>query len=541
MEPELVSEQHLFPPTEGTQKIVPLSILDCTTVRFALTCATWIYDAPDTEVAIRAADPKHLEGSLDHTLASYPQWAGQLFWNTYDPTNSQGHTHRHGRIAIKYGAGRAGGEPGVGFFVVKLPVPVTTLVPSAAERASMNDGAWLIDEQLPSHALLSPELVAFQDNVTHLGVPGVSIQVTQFADGGYAIGIKMCHALADAASLVTFMHDWARVNRAMAANAPVPTLDPVFDPSLLDSCEAGSIDASKPDLTIVERARQLPLHRYDWFLSGGPSCPPPLLPFTQPPPDLDISHDGAHVRGVPCPWHEWDMSVPVRHTILHFSAAEIRAMHVRASAAAEEQRLSKLDALLAHVWTCILRARQLDVDETAFIDVTFGFRPRLGLPPTFLGSPIRLTAIETSASAIAEPATALPHLAQRIRSTLDRFTHSACADILHDLAHEPTAQNIWATFLGRRHTLMTSWTKLGLYNVDFAGRGEAPRYVDAMMPASDGLLQVSESAPGDGKVRGGEEAAEVGDWTRDGASVSLHLRMDVMERLCKDPLLRAYK
>lgn len=418
-----------------------------------------------------------------------------------------------------------------------MPIPITQLVPSPAERAAKNNGTWEIDEQLPSHALLSPELVAFQDNVTHLDVPGLSIQLTLFADGGYAIGLKMCHALADAASLVTFMHDWARINRAMAATTavagPLPTLEPVFEPSALDDRASGEIDASLPDMAIIKRARDLPLHRYDWFLSGGPTCPPPLLPFTQPPPNFDITNDAAHVRGVPIPWNEWEMMVPVKHTVFHFSAAEIRGMHARASAGGE-QRLSKLDALLAHVWTCILRARQLEADEQVFLDVTFGFRARLGLPPTFLGSPIRLTGVETTAAIATDPATSLSRLAHRIRSTLDPLTPSACADILHDLAHEPTAQNIWATFLGRRHTLMTSWTKLGLYGVDFAGEGAAPRYVDATMPPSDGLLQISESAPRDGKVPSGDE-----DWTRDGANVSLHLKVDVMERLCADPMLRA--
>lgn len=493
----------------------------------------WIYDPPSTEAGIRAADPKHLRASLEQTLGSYPQLAGQLFWNTYDPTNSQGHTHRHGRIAIKYGLGEAGNEPGVGFSVIRVPISITRLVPSPADRATTNAGKWSIDEQLPSQALFAPEPVAFQDNVTHLGVPGVSIQVTQFTDGGYAVGIKMCHALADASSLVTFMHDWAKVNRAMAVGDALPLLDPVFDPAMLDAHASGDIDASKPDSTIIVRARKLPLHRYDWFLSGGPACPPFFSAHTQPPPELDISNDAPHVRGVAIPWHEWDLSVPVRHNILHFSAPEIRKIHDAASGNGE-QRLSKLDALLAHVWTCLLRARQLKEEEHAFLDMTFGFRTRLNLPPTFLGSPIRLTAVPTTGAILTSPK-ALETLASQIRSTISQFTPSACADILHDLAHEPTAQNIWATFLGRHHTLMTSWTKLGLYAVDFAGEGRAPRYVDATMPPTDGLLQVSESAPEDGKVADGE-----GDWTRDGASVSLHLRVDVMERLCADPLLRAY-
>lgn len=373
-----------------------------------------------------------------------------------------------------------------------------------------------------------------------LGLPSMSVQITQFSDGGYAIGIKMCHALADATSLVTFMHDWAKINRAMATNNPLPALDPVFDPGMLDAQAAGDIDASEPDLEIIARVRKLPLHRYDWFLSGGPECPPYFLPVTQPPPDLDISGDAAHVRGIPIPWREWDLSVPVKHTIFHFSAPEIRAMHIKASENGS-YKLSKLDALLAHVWACILRARQLSPDESAYLDMTFGFRPRLNLPPTFLGSPIRLTGVPITAQSALDDD--ISTLAREIRSTVNQFDKTTCSEILHDLAHEPTAQNIWATFLGRRHTLMTSWTKLGLYDVDFVGptgdERRAPRYVDATMPPSDGLLQVSEAAPMNEKSRSSETTTD-DDWTRDGASVSLHLRVDVMERLCVDPLLRAY-
>lgn len=470
--------------------------------------------------------------SLRRTLESYPQWAGQLLWNTYDPSNASGHTHRHGRIAVKYGGGKAAGEPGVGFFVARHPGKLADLIPSVSERASGNAGMWAIDAQLPSHTLLSPELVTFQDNVSHLGLPAMSIQLTCFADGGYAVGVKMCHALADAATLVTFMHDWSSTNSAMASNGPLPTLEPVFDPALLDSLAAGDIDGPRPNLEIVQKVRGLPIHRYDWFASGTPNCPPFFRPFTQPPPELDISNDPEWVRGVPIPWEEWDLSVPVRHTIIYFSAEEIRAMHDKASQAGTV-KLSKLDALLAHVWACVLRARELGPDEKAYLDMTFGFRTRLGLPEKFLGSPIRLTGVPALASSA--QVNDIASLARQIRSTIGRFDKETCREILQDLAHEPTAQNIWATFLGRHHTLTTSWTNLGLYGVSFTDDGTAPRYVDATMPPSDGLLQVSEAAPRDGKVRTGE-----GDWARDGASVSLHLRVDVMEKLCADPLLRVY-
>lgn len=415
------------------------------------------------------------------------------------------------------------------------------------ERAQGN-AAWRIDAQLPSKELLPKETIAWQDDTHFEGLPGVAAQVTLFADGGYAVAMKISHVLGDATTLLTFMHDWAATNRAMAAGTtPLPKLQPVFEPSLLDGKAAGDIDAPEPDLEIIRNARLLPIHRYDWFLSGGPNCPPYFLPSTVRPPALQTPNlNAAYGPGTPIPWNEWDLSVPVKHTILYFSPHEIQRIHVQASSTVsgdhqqrqQQKRLSKLDALLAHVWACILRARQLPEEETAFLDMTFSFRARLGLPASFLGSPIRLAGAATRGEAAQR--NDLPALARSIRTTLGMIDdEQACAEILHDLAHEPNAQNIWATFLGRRHTLVTSWTRLGLYEVDFVGgvKGQAPRYVDAAMPACDGLLQVSEGAPLDGLARSNGNRK---DWTRDGANVSLHLREDVMDRLCKDPLLRSY-
>ncbi|KAJ9114707.1 hypothetical protein QFC22_005583 [Naganishia vaughanmartiniae] len=508
--------------------------------------SAWIYDPPSTEAAKRAADPTHLLDSFNQTINSYPQWAGRLGWSTYDPSNASGHTHRHGRVVLRYGVGKDGGDPGFAFCVARHSAKVSDIVPPPTERAQGN-AMWAIDEQLPSTDLLPREAVAWQNDTQFEGLPGVAVQVTLFADEGYAVAMKMSHVLGDATTLLTFMHDWAATNRALSAGtSSLPELQPVFDPSLLDRKAAGDIDALEPDLEIIHNARSLPLHRYDWYLSGGPDCPSYFLPSTVPPVELALSDPAAsYTPGTPIPWKEWDLSIPVKHIILYFSPHEIQRIHARASCSTSsgqqpQQRLSKLDALLAHVWACILRARQFEDGETAFLDVTFSFRARLGLSPSLLGSPIRLAAVE--ANAAAANGNDLSALAQAIRGTLGLLDNpQACAGILHDLAHEPNAQNIWATFLGRRHTLVTSWTRLGLYDVDFVGGDyeghQAPRYVDAEMPACDGLLQVSESAPLDGVARAGGDRK---DWTKDGASVSLHLREDVMERLCNDPLLRSY-
>jgi hypothetical protein len=91
---------------------------------------------------------------------------------------------------------------------------------------------------------------------------------------------------------------------------------------------------------------------------------------------------------------------------------------------------------------------------------------------------------------------------------------------------------LWHAFLGRRHTIVTSWLRLDVYGVDFVGGDEGrapPRYVEAVMPSVDGCVQVMEAGHNDN-----------GDNGDAGTSVSLHLAADVMDRLLHDPLLRKF-
>ncbi|KAJ9111460.1 hypothetical protein QFC19_001229 [Naganishia cerealis] len=208
-------------------------VIDWDEERVAQAALTWIYDPPTVESAKRATAPGHLLASFKQTIGSYPQWAGQLCWNSYDTTNSTGHTHRHGRVALRFGGGKEQGDPGIGFCVVQHPAAVSDIVPTPTERATQGNGMWHIDSQLPSKDLLPRESVAWQDDVHFQGLPGVAVQITTFVDGGYAVSVKVCHALADATTLLTFMHDWTRTNRAMAAgDTALPALAPVFHPSL---------------------------------------------------------------------------------------------------------------------------------------------------------------------------------------------------------------------------------------------------------------------------------------------------------------------
>jgi hypothetical protein len=66
----------------------------------------------------------------------------------------------------------------------------------------------------------------------------------------------------------------------------------------------------------------------------------------------------------------------------------------------------------------------------------------------------------------------------------------------------------------------------GIYEVDFGVGG--PRYVEAVMPSCDGLVEVMES--GDVRREGGERA----DWISEGADISVYLEAEAMKRLLLD-------
>jgi hypothetical protein len=353
------------------------------------------------------------------------------------------------------------------------------------------------------------------------------VQVTAFAEGGVSIAIKLAHPLADAHTLLRFANDWASVNRAIKMGTLPPVLAPVFDPSLLDRAAAGDIDAPQSNVALIKISHALPLHRYDWWASAA-DCPASLAPTTIIPPALSLEDIGP--MGNPLPWSDWDVMAPVSHHSVNFSSNELQAMWEEASSIS---RVSHLDALLAHIWGLIMRAQGMEHDEEHYLDVTFSLRSRLTpkLPDNYLGSPLTLTKVTSTGSDATN--NELGKMAAYIRSSLKSFDSSTLPALLHEMAFLAGAQRLWNAFLGRRHTIVTSWLQLGIQEVDF-GMG-VPNYVDAVMPNCDGCVQVME---GRGKR---DPASESGQWYNDTVIVSLHLREDVMQRLLKDPVLRKYR
>ncbi|KAE8409552.1 transferase family-domain-containing protein [Aspergillus pseudonomiae] len=474
----LLPSSHVHQPTS-----IPLSILDATVVRFAPTGAIWLFDdlGSDENTFLH-----NLQASLIQTLDHFPQWAGQLQWVPFQP----GRTHRP---MITY---NSASDPGVEWSVVRLAQSIASAVPTAAERAS--NGCWTGDA-FTQNTFLSQTRLALANLRDYEGLPAMTIQVTLFEGGGFAIGVKIAHCLADAQALMLFMKQWAAACSGHTDSVP----DPVFEPSMLDSKASSSSDIHT-NPALITTARNLPLHRYDWWKTSDPDYPAIMIPNTEnstPPPEYLTNTTLS--PSTPAPWATWDFTRPVSYTQLHFTGPELD--HLRHFACTQlgpqQGSISRLDALLAHIWTLITQARgHAHSLDKVYLNLTLSARPRVSppLPETFLGSPIFIThACATGAEVCAS---SLGENASRIREVMQQFTPDTLGAMLYDAGMEVAPQRLWQGFMGTKHTLVTSWLRLGVYEVDFGGHGLRPRYVHAVMPKMDGCVQVMDAGVGDGGV-----------------------------------------
>ena len=509
-----MDKERLFPRARPHQPIsTPLSILDATVARFSATGAIWLFDHAPEHVS-EAEFVDRLRLSAVEALDDFPQWAGQLQWA---PVRIPGgsHTERFNRPMIIHGDEK---DPGIEWSVVRhLRISVRSLTPSASERAS-GKGVWTGDKFAQS-PFLSDTVLPLHDLGKFEGLPAMQLQLNLFNDGGYGIGVKMAHALADAQALMVFVHHWAAKSRQLfsSTDTSASLVDaPIFNPTLLDACATGEIDGPVADPVLVSAARKLPLHRFDWWHTNAPGYAPLLIPTTEnskPSPDnlsqVELSPSTA------APWTTWDFARPVRYTQLHYSGAELDSLKEQARIDSHRADISRLDALLAHIWALINRARgHEDSTEDVFLNFTLGARTRVSPPlaESFLGSPLFLAHIMASGASAC--ASSVGHIASQIRGTMRLFTPDAMGAMLHDAAYEVSPQRLWQAFLGTQHTLVTSWLRLKVYQVDWVGSKDQPRYVHAVMPKMDGCLQVMDPGVDDG-----------------GIDVALYLDADAMDKL----------
>uniref|UniRef100_L2FV63 Transferase family protein n=1 Tax=Colletotrichum fructicola (strain Nara gc5) TaxID=1213859 RepID=L2FV63_COLFN len=524
----LQATRRIFPKTPAPEPTVSkLSIIDATVARFTPTAAIWLYDKNDIVELPYPSLFEILGSALSETLEDFPHFAGQIQWATQDMVKNDAVQRHLGRPVVSHGSPE---DPGVELIVAEYDTNLDQVVPSRNERETSlkewNASDFQQSDFLPNTKIALSSLNAIE------GLPSMAIQLTAFRCGGIGISAMIAHPLADAACLMTFMNSWAARSRALlhpeSISGGSKIVKPVFEPSLLDQVaqlsHGGASDNAK-----IQKARSLPMHRFDWWAEDAPGFPSGTKPATQAtmPSAEEMGNTQLSSSSFP-PWPTWDMAAPVDHYQIHFSSSELARMKEAAKASLPADmtpcRISRLDAALAHVWTLINRARNLqDTQNNVYLDITLGLRQRVSppLPETFVGSPLLLGYVEKIG--VEASTTELGPVAAAIRGMMDMFTPDAVAAYIHDAAHEVSPQRLWQAFLGKHHTLVTSWVRAQAYELDFFGTQQVARYVQGVMPKIDGLVQVM-------------DVADTGDF-----DVSICIQREAMERLLSDPLLRKYE
>ncbi|KAJ5368626.1 transferase family protein [Penicillium cataractarum] len=538
-----IHSERIFPNTTPTEHAVPLSLLDATTANFAYTCPIWLFERPD-KIGDEFDLVDHFRQSLRITLDAYPHWAGQLkSISSLDAAKLNPeelrfppHARRFGRIYSHYGTSE---DPGVEFVTASTNATLETLSPASrtTEYPLFDRGKISLTDLVPSLRLAN-YLGANTVNEAGFLPPVMAVQLTKLACGGYALGMKTLHPLADIQSVMHFVQDWTKISRWILSGSPVPKpqLTPLFDPRRLDSMAAGDINGEQPDQTIIDQALSLLMHRYDWWATLA------LCPWPQEIPEPFRNQEHTPI-GPAMPWSEWDFDAPVSHYLVHLNRSQVDKIYENTiqgiSDDPGDNRISRHDAILAHIWSCITRARQLGEDAgLVHCDLAYGTRPALGLGDNFIGSPtlmmnIEMTGVELASPDIPEDERRLS-IARCIRKTVNQIgDKAALSSHLHSVAYEKTPQRIWQGFLGRRHLIVTTWARAGLYEIDFGLNSSLGiRYAEGVLPTLDGDVLIKD-APSP-KDRDGLSGAK--NWTDHGVDVSLYLRTEDMERLIRDPV-----
>lgn len=534
--------ERIFPITKPTENSVALSLIDATTVNFSTSCAIWFCEKPDTQRdGFDLSD--HFRESLRIALGAYPQWTGHLKSITSlhpselpaETAKFARHARRYGRVYVHYGTSS---DPGVEFVTAQSTATLDTLCPASrpTEQPIYNRQEVPLDELVP-WVEVANAVQPKPPNEAGILPPLMAVQITQLACGGFALSAKVGHPLGDISSLVNFVKDWANISRWVLSGSvpPAPLLKPVFEPDQLDSMAAADINADVPDSEILKQAAILPLNRYDWWISAV-GCPWEVVI-----PETYRSQEIQPV-GTSMPWSEWDSESPVSHYVIHLTYEQVEKVWKSAIKGSPHESgalgISRHDTVLAHIWSCIARARNQHEDSGPMhCDLTLGLRPALHLGERFVGSPSMMVNIEMTGTELASSKISADErtraISQSIRKTVNQMTRpAAIAAHLHSLAYETCPQRIWQAFLGSRHLLVTSWARAGVYEVNF-GLNESPkiRYAEGVLADLDGCVLIKEAPPPQGADGSG------GSWTDNGVDVSVHLRAEDMERLIKDPLL----
>ncbi|KAJ4838236.1 hypothetical protein Tsubulata_011302, partial [Turnera subulata] len=161
--------------------------------------------------------------------------------------------------------------------------------------------------------------------------PLIAFQVTELVDGIF-IGCTLNHAVGDGNTFWNFFNCWSEISRGMKRLTNPPAID-----------------------------------RWLYF---NDSFRPVGIPLSS-------------IKNVPGKYDKKPTKYtlpPIQERVFHFTKKAIAGLKARANLEAGSNSISSLQSLLAHIWRCISRCRQIGPHEEIVLHQLVGLRPRLKRP-----------------------------------------------------------------------------------------------------------------------------------------------------------------
>lgn len=324
---------------------------------------------------------------------------------------------------------------------------------------SLYTPSWVVWALFPSNGVLGAD--AAIDSL-----PVLSAQVTELADGVF-IGVSLNHSVGDGFVFWEFLHAWSEINRGGGATS---------------------------DLSEIS-AR---VHRR-WFTDASPVPIP--LPFSK------LQHA---VRRFEPP--------TVQECFFTFSAASVKELKARANdemAGTATATISSLQALLAHLWRAVSRARRLSPGKETSYNLAVGCRGRLsGIPPGYMGNALVPGTASCTVGEIL--GRGLGWTAWQLNRAVASFDEEAVREWLESWTREPQLRYFGSLMSGGAALTTGSSPRFDVFGNDF-GWGKPAAVRSGREGKMDGKATVYQ-----GPDRGGSMSLEV------------CIAPDAMERLVAD-------
>ncbi|KAG2581103.1 uncharacterized acetyltransferase At3g50280-like [Panicum virgatum] len=286
-------------------------------------------------------------------------------------------------------------------------------------------------------------------------LPVLAVQVTELADGVF-FGMTLNHSVGDGTAFWHFFNTWSEI------------------------------------------------HRAGGDLRGGLSTPPPVL--------QRWFHETCPVP-IPMPFRKLEHIVKrfertaVQECFFTFSGASVRKLKARANgemamAGTADAAISSLQAVLAHLWRAVCRARRLPPEQGTFYSVVVGCRGRVGgIPPGYVGNAMVFGRAAATAGEIEEKG--LGWTAWLLNRAVASFDEASMRESLERWVREPDFTYVGNLSSGGTALVTGSSPRFDVFGNDF-GWGKPVAIRSGAGNKVDGKATVFE-----GPERGGSMSLEV--------------------------------